>query len=139
MKLIKLCRAITWLTLLALLAGLGAGLPINDSAHAQSKSPASAKLSPDLSERVHGGRGDARISAIIQFNSASSRQLDDLLLNYGAKVTSKLRNFHIQVASLPVNAIEALAARSEVRFISPDRQTGTFGHVTTTTGAEAVR
>src|SRR5205085_4429552 len=82
---------------------------------------------------------NARMNVIVQFNKTASLSLDTLLSNLSAKVLRKLTNLNAHVLNLPLKAVEALANQDGVRFISPDRQTGSFGHVTTTTGTEMVR
>jgi serine protease AprX len=139
-KFIKPDRAATWLALVSMLAYLlGGFVPVNNSVRAQGRLTRQSKLSPDLADRVRGAQGGARVDAIVQFEGRAGRALDALLLNHGATVKRVLRNFNARVVNLPLNAVEALAAQSDVRYISPDRQIRTSGHVTTTTGTEAVR
>src|SRR4029434_1763891 len=50
-----------------------------------------------------------------------------------------LRQFNARIVDLPAKSVDELASRPDVDFISLDRQNYSFGHVTTTTGAEAAR
>src|SRR5437016_4872856 len=99
----------------------------------------SSKISPDLTERVRGGQGLSRANVIIQFNEGASHQLDSFLINNGATVTRRLDKLNVSVVALPLNAVQALATHREVRYISADRPLASLGHVSNTTGTEAVR
>ncbi len=129
----KLYRATLRLAPLAMLACLFAG----DAARAQSV--ASAKISPDLSARLKKSEGGKRVNTIVQFNRTPGRLLETLLLNLGGKVTLKLRNLNINAVSLPPQAVEALASRDEVRYVSLDRPAVASGHLSATTGTDAIR
>ncbi|HWT01566.1 MAG TPA: S8 family serine peptidase, partial [Pyrinomonadaceae bacterium] len=106
---------------------------------ARAQSVNSAKISPDLSAGLRKTNSGKRVNAIVQFNRTPGRVLENLLLNLGGKVTLKLRNLNIQAVSLPPEAVEALAARDDVRYVSLDRPAAAAGHVSTTTGTDAVR
>jgi len=119
---------------------LFAAFPNERNALAQSSPGSIAKVSADLLERVQRRTSSDRINVILQFeNNASRVLLNSLLLNAGASATRSFRNLNTRVVSLPANAVEALAAHSQVRYISLDKPIKTFGHLTTTTGTEAIR
>ncbi|MDQ3816717.1 MAG: S8 family serine peptidase, partial [Acidobacteriota bacterium] len=139
MKLIKLYSNTIRLALILLLASSIALALDERSAAAQSAQSEADKLSPDLSELLRDSKGGSRINVIVQFNSQPTRLLDSLLLNLGAKVVRRLTNLNARVLRIPIDSIQTLASQSAVRFISPDRSLGALGHVTTTTGTEAVR
>jgi len=93
-------------------------------------------MSADLvRQRQKGGR--ARI--IIQLKQRPSSLFDSLLSTLGGERAVKLNSLNLRVVDLPVTAFEALAAHDDVRFISRDRQTISFGHIETTTGTANVR
>ncbi|HMF55691.1 MAG TPA: S8 family peptidase, partial [Pyrinomonadaceae bacterium] len=132
-------RAAAWFTLLALLASIA---PRGAAAGWREREPASSsaikKISPDLRAKLDNPQPGERINVIIQFNE-SNLAPDALLYSLGAGGLRKLHVLNANVLSLPLAAVTALATRSEVRYISLDRQTVAAGHVTTTTGADAVR
>src|SRR5436309_7727766 len=100
---------------------------------------ASSKISPELAERVRGGPGLSRANVIIQFNEGARLQLDSLVINQGATLTRRLDHLNVSVVALPLNAVQELATHNEVRYISADRPLASLGHVSNTTGTEAVR
>jgi serine protease AprX len=99
----------------------------------------STKISPDLLPKLRGAGGDNRVPVVIQLKAMPDRDIDTLLTGYGARIVRVLKRLNVRVVDVPLNAVHALASRSEVRYISPDRQVATFGHVAATTGTDAVR
>src|SRR5205085_12331950 len=106
--------------------------------HTTAQTISATKLSSDLAHQIRTNQG-ARAKVIIQLNQRPSSLLDSLLTTFGGSISQRLSNLNVSVVDLPLNAIEALTARDEVRFISPDRQLGFFGHVETTTCLSNVR
>src|SRR6476660_2284298 len=107
----------------------GARLFAADSSHSRSKT------SPDLIQP----RRDKRVSVIVQFNSSSPTIIDSILNTLGARVTRRLNAINMRALDLPLGAVLALASQKEVRFLSPDRQIASFGHLETTTGTADAR
>jgi len=68
-----------------------------------------------------------------------SGQLNDLFARYGVKVNSRMAQLGAMNINVPVKALEELAAIKEVHHLSADREVRAFGHITNTTGADAVR
>jgi serine protease AprX len=102
---------------------------------AQGLSLTAGKVSPELLEMRRG----ARVTVIVQLEEAPNAAFDSLLATQGGRITRRFRNFNAVTVELPVRAVEALAARNNVRFVSLDRENIPFGHVSQTTGADAVR
>src|SRR6185369_2270750 len=107
----------------------GARLFAADTSHSRSRT------SPDL---IQSGR-DKRVSVIVQFNSSSATIIDLILNTLGARVTRRLNAINMRALDLPLGAVAALASLKQVRFVSPDRQIASFGHVETTTGTADAR
>ncbi len=107
-----------------------------------SQQSASDKLSPDLRALASSG-ATTRVKVIVQQNAPLGLSLplglDFLLQQLGGVVTRRLGKLGVLTASLPLNALNALAERADVRYISVDRAVGSAGHVETTTGATLVR
>ncbi len=61
-----------------------------------------------------------------------------LLLN-GASDVRQFRNFDFRAVNLPAGAAAALAQRTDVTYVSINKELRTLGHVSATTGADAVR
>ena len=95
-----------------------------------------SKVSPDLRQLAQDGR---QVSVIVQPAVKWNPLLDSLLTNLGGVLVGTLQTLPLRIVSLPGNRIEELAASSEVRYVSPDRQVGMMGHVSNTTGADAIR
>src|SRR5581483_3407707 len=98
------------------------------------------KISPELeSAAVSGAASDEPIHTIVQVKDSHSQSLKELLKRYGVRVHKKLTRLQMLDAELPAAALRELAESDEVEFISADREVMALGHVTLTTGADAVR
>ncbi|HYP00987.1 MAG TPA: S8 family serine peptidase, partial [Pyrinomonadaceae bacterium] len=64
---------------------------------------------------------------------------DLFLQSYGARTTRQFSKLNARAVELPARALKALAARGELSFVSPDQETIPAGHISETTGADAVR
>src|SRR5687768_6399911 len=94
------------------------------------------KVSPELQGKNGSG---ARARVILQLNGKPSGQLNALLNRNGVHVRAAFRNFNAQVVELPESLVGELAAFPEVNYVSVDRETQPLGHVSYTTGSDAVR
>jgi len=98
------------------------------------------KISPDLRKSMESaGSQKGRVSVILQVDDVRSAQLNDLFARYGVKVSSRMSRLGTLKVEVPVKALKELAASNEVYHLSADREVRAFGHVTATTGADAVR
>ncbi|HKP73174.1 MAG TPA: S8 family serine peptidase, partial [Pyrinomonadaceae bacterium] len=102
---------------------------------------AAGKVSPDLLDAVRKpSKQDRLVKVILQLNTNKSGAVIDLLLqSYGARTTRQFLKLNARAVELPARAVEALASHGELGFISPDRESVPAGHVSLTTGADAVR
>src|SRR5436190_3179408 len=107
--------------------------------HAEDSSRNVAKISPDLRRSLLNRSSSERQRLIVQFKEKPTPALDTLLMMYGATIQKKLDALNLRIVQLPPSAIASLAARAEVRYISPDRPLALMGHVETTTGTADVR
>ena len=139
MKIIKRSPALTRFIIFLLLTCLCVGPLTSGNTMAQTGSAAKSKISPDLRERVRNARSGERVNVIIQSNGTWNRTLDSLLKNYGGRITRQFQNINPRVVNLPAGAVESLTTRSEVRYISLDRDIRSLGHISSTSGADAVR
>lgn len=96
------------------------------------------KESADLRQKVRDGAAE-RVSVIIEPAAMWTGELDGALRLNGASDIQQFRHFNFRVATLPAVAAAALAARPDVAYVSLNRRTGKLGHVSLTTGADAVR
>src|SRR5215213_552241 len=98
------------------------------------------KISSDLSELLSGAlTGDEPIRIILQGREDTGGNLRSLLQRNGVKVRGHFRNLDTRVVEVPASMIAELAADPDVSYLSPDREVQSFGHVSVTTGADAVR
>jgi len=123
-----------WLTLLALLFAPCAGLS-STTAGARTFSVPAEKMSPDLRDLLRTSPERAQAKVIVQLKDTGDR-LPSLL---GGVSLRQFQKLNLRALLLPVSALETLAARDDVRYVSLDRQVAPAGHVTTTTGTESVR
>ena len=97
---------------------------------------ASKKVSPDLRGKK---AGDAPVRVILQIDGKPSGKLNALLNRNGVHVKGSFKNFNAMAVELPQSVVGELEAFDEVAYVSADRETQSLGHVSLTTGADAVR
>ncbi len=98
------------------------------------------KVSSALREQAQDAKtGQDKIATILQLNGQPSRGLNALLNRNGVRVKAQFRNFSSLAVELPVSAVEELASFKEVNFLSQDAKVQAQGHLSLTTGADAVR
>ncbi|HEX8335994.1 MAG TPA: S8 family peptidase, partial [Pyrinomonadaceae bacterium] len=138
---------------LALLLTLCVGRP--RAGHAEERDPASpaggdvvtaVKISPDLlpAPDAAGLRRSTSpvakpVRAIVQTEGEGGALLEQFISARGGRVLRRYGSFKSAAVELPAGALAALAELPEVRYISKDRPTRLLGHVSLTTGADAVR
>src|SRR5207237_7340866 len=107
-----------------------------------------AKLSPDLLALAEGSQSGS-VNVIVRQEDSGRKPLlgsvlnllglADLVNDVGGRVTRHLVGLGAVSARMPVKSLRGLAARTGVRYISPDRALGADGHLETTTGTAGVR
>src|SRR5258705_5108784 len=98
------------------------------------------KISADLRELTQSSGSDkGRVNVILQVDDVKSGELNDFFKRYGVEVNTRMAQLGTLKIDVPVKALEELAARNDVRHLSADREVRAFGHVSNTTGADAVR
>ena len=127
---------------LLLLVAMCAGIMIGDRARAQAPRISvleswTDKVSPDLRELALSGSQDY-VKVIVQFEAKLSNTLNTAL-NLKARKRVNFVNFNSCMVEVPASWIDDLAAFTLVKYISRDQETETLGHVSSTTGADAVR
>ncbi|HVG38330.1 MAG TPA: S8 family peptidase, partial [Pyrinomonadaceae bacterium] len=102
---------------------------------------AHSKVSSELLDAAQRSsrKPNERLKVIVQLNDKGNTAFDLFLQSYGARTTRSFSKLNARAVELPAHAIKALAARGELRFVSPDQETIPAGHVSETTGADAVR
>src|SRR5207244_5719980 len=107
-------------------------------AHAQNAGQI-RKASKDLIERVNNGRGGDLVRVIIQPADAWDGPLDSTVESSGGSNVRQFQNFRLRAVTISANAALALSTRKDVAYVSLNREVRTLGHVSLTTGADAVR
>jgi subtilisin family serine protease len=79
------------------------------------------------------------VSVVLQLDSPPSGQLNALLERNGVHVRGNFTDLGMIAADLPAGVLDELANYPEVNFVSQDSPMHSFGYVTSTTGADAVR
>ncbi|HEV2904529.1 MAG TPA: S8 family peptidase, partial [Pyrinomonadaceae bacterium] len=82
--------------------------------------------------------GDDRVKVILQIDGRVTSRLNGFLNQRSVKV-GRFNNLNLSAVELPASLVEELAASEEVSYVSLDKEVRTFGHVSLTTGADAVR
>src|ERR1051325_2955732 len=106
---------------------------------AQGSQPTGYKVSDDLRNRIAHSSNSDTARVILQLTELPTGGLNALLNSNGVHVRADYRNLGIMVVDLALGVINALAKYDTVKFISPDTSTKAFGHVSATTGADAIR
>ena len=96
------------------------------------------KVSSDLLDLVLKGKLGERANVVVQSNGPWSFTLDTLVFLLGGKVTASYNNFNMRAIEMPLGGILQLATNLQVSYISLDRPVSLLGHVSATTGADAV-
>src|SRR5947209_5830664 len=149
MKNKKRSPIVTLITTFSLVLSLCSGILIMDKAHAASDQGSSHgnesegnarhnKISPAL-HKEESNKDDSLIKVILQIDGKMSGRLNGFLNSNGVHIRKSFANFNSYLVELPASAIEELASFDEVSYVSPDAEVKTLGHLTTTTGADAVR
>ena len=129
---------LTWSITLSLFVSMLAGTFSVKSVAARSSAdkPKEEKMSADLREHARNARGNERVSVIVQPTGQWRAEQDDAVVLHGGRVKQRFDNLGMHVIELPVSAVETLAARDDVEYISPDREIESSGtHISTTSGA----
>jgi subtilisin family serine protease len=98
-----------------------------------------SKVSADLLERVHKSGGSGKVTAIVQPRGEWGDEQEGAIVAHGARVKRKHENLDSRVVEMPAAAVEALAAREDIAYVSADREMQALGHLSLTTGADAAR
>ncbi|MFL6212402.1 MAG: S8 family serine peptidase [Blastocatellia bacterium] len=99
----------------------------------------SRKLSPDLEVAATRADDDAPVRTILQVRNPQSENLKQLLKRHGIRVHRKMNDLQMMDVELPKAVLNELAESDDVQFVSANQEVKALGHLTTTTGAEAVR
>ena len=98
-----------------------------------------AKVSTDLAAKAHSLKNADIVKVIIQLRSPMSSSLNSLLNSNGAHVRKTFKNLNACAVEVPASIVDTIASYDEVSFLSFDRPTVSMGHLSATTGADAVR
>src|SRR6185295_16274968 len=134
-------------TTVVLLTCLSLGIPflttllVNERPSAASTlhSDKANKESPDLLEQAAQSQTDGTLRVILQLKAPMSSQLRALLNSSGGRVKANFKNLNAQSLEIPASILNTVAAFDEGLFISPNRETGSLGHLSATTGADMLR
>src|SRR5689334_17186912 len=100
----------------------------------------SRKLSPEMERVAMQPTALAnRVRTIVQVSDPQSQNLKQLLRRFGVRVHKQMNRLQMIDAELPADALRELAESNDIQFISANQPVAALGHLTTTTGADAVR
>lgn len=140
MKQVNKARTVTWLCV-SLALFIFTGISITRPTDAQSivNLNKANKASTDLLAQAARSQPQDTLKVILQLKAPMSGALKALLNLKGARTKANFKNLNAQSLEIPASILESVAAFDEVFFISSDRQTASLGHLSETTGADAVR
>ena len=140
-----LCLALSLSPLAGTRAARAADADLTSPAEGVSAPP--VKISPDLLP-THAAAESLRsaaspvaesVRAIVQTEGESAAALEQFLSACGGRVLRRYEGIGAAAVELPAVAVAGLAELPWVRYVSKDRATRMLGHVSLTTGADAVR
>src|SRR6185436_20378271 len=146
----KYSSIVTWLALLSLVASMFTGIITGDTASAQSNASSldhsarksADRVSPDLRERAQGAKNlglDETVKIILQVKGPLTARLNGVLNRNGVHIKATFQQFNSYAVELPMSVISELETYSEVLYVSLDKEMKSLGHLSLTTGADAVR
>src|SRR3989441_7194483 len=135
---IKRAHIVASLTCLSLVLTLSGGIMVSEHATVQSLGKP-AKVSSDLSVKAHGLTNSDTVTVIVQLQAPMSSSLNSLLNSNGVHVRKTFQTMGAHAVEMPASIVDTVAAFDEVSFVSFDRPTQSMGHLSATTGADAVR
>src|ERR1700741_1315066 len=97
------------------------------------------KISTDILQKVLEGKLFDSVRVVIQPAGQSDSLLDLVIQLLGATNILKLNNVRVRVATIRVYDVVTLALRSDVAYVSLDRDARPMGHLSLTTGADEIR
>ena len=97
-----------------------------------------AKVSSEIEEYVRR-TGSGRVTVIVQLSGAPTTLLSSFLIRSGVRLKGQYAMLGSFAIDIPAVSVGLLANFPEVRSVTRDREVATTGHVTATTGADAVR
>jgi serine protease AprX len=96
------------------------------------------KISNDLTDLLQNSPS-GRVDVIVQLDGPLSLLLKILIQAIGGQVTATFENFDTIAVNLPAISLLQLLTLPGITYVSPNRTIATTGHVSATTGADAVR
>ncbi|HWS86655.1 MAG TPA: S8 family serine peptidase [Pyrinomonadaceae bacterium] len=97
-----------------------------------------AKVSSEIEEYVRR-TGSSRVTVIVQLNGAPTQLLYSFLMRAGVRLRGQYAMLGSFAIDMPAAYVDSLANFPEIRSVTRDREVAMTGHVTATTGADAVR
>ena len=121
-----------------LITSLAATVPKKTVVHAEATGNR-RKASSDLKHKVNSGRGNDLVRVIIQPVNSWNTTLESTVQNSGGSNERQFQNFRLRAVTISAKAALELANRQDIAYVSLNREVRTLGHVSVTTGADAVR
>lgn len=126
---------------LGIILSISAGLLTSNTKLVEKAQAATGKVkkSDDVNQKVQNSAPDNFLNVVVQPNGAWSSGLTTDLKNKSAVVSTPYKNFTARAVKMKAKDVEAVALRSDVSFVSLNHDVKPTGHITQTTGADAVR
>src|ERR1044072_9245401 len=114
-------RSPAWLLISALLLlpfGRAAASGSNSGHGKEENQRHKSKVSADLRENVRKSGGSGKVSVIVQPKGDWTDEQEGAFVAHGARVKQRHTNLDSRVVEMPAAAVEALAAREDIDYIS---------------------
>ena len=106
---------------------------------AQGSGPQKQKVAADLRAKARTADTYDEVDVILRPAAAWTPALDADLKSKGAVKKPAYANYSFRAVRMKARDVEALAARADVAYVSPNREVKLPGHLSLTTGADAAR
>lgn len=97
-------------------------------------------ISTDLRELMQSAKSENdQLDVIIQTPNVEDGRLNAFLKSHGVLVSDQMTALGTMKVQIPVKAVQKLAQSGMADFMSPNVEMHTLGHITATTGTDAIR
>src|SRR5918911_917992 len=116
----------------------GSNSTSSSSSGGSTTSNSKRKVGADLEKKAHD-MPNTFVKVIVQPTSSWTSSLDTDLKSRGATIKAAFKNLTARSVYMKAKDVDVESTRTDVSYISLDRETKKLGHVTLTTGAAAAR
>src|ERR1043166_1206172 len=132
------------LFVLTIALSVAVGVLSSGSSHAQKANNSATQKQPkektsDELKSIAKNNGGGRASVILQAADVNSSEFQDLIKRHGGSIEEAMPEGGAVKVNIALKDLEDIAGDQSTSFVSSDAPVESFGHITLTTGADAVR